>query len=167
MKNSRLRSILLVTDDESELSDVKNAFIEDGYHVETLHGVQQTFQTFTGHYADLIIVETQTIALSDVGLYAKLRSLCDGSWLIFANNIHEALQVMLYEEGIDDIVLKPMSPLVLLARIRARLRRSFTQSRVMSFSDGLEIRIGNRQVFYQGKRCRSLLVNSRFLLIWQ
>jgi two-component system phosphate regulon response regulator PhoB len=68
------------------------------------------------------------------------------------------------EMGADDYVTKPFSPRVLVARIKAVLRKSnvHTKEGVLKFND-LHIHIGPREVYWKGQRIQ--LTNTEYKIL--
>ena len=59
-------------------------------------------------------------------LYQKFRAVSVAPILLFLPAYHEAEILQAYEAGVDDVVVKPISPAIFLAKIRAWIRRSWT-----------------------------------------
>ena len=76
---------------------------------------------------DLIIIDVNASHQERISLCKKFRALSSSPILLFlpANNEAEILEA--YGEGVDECVIKPISPAIFLAKIAAWSRRSWTE----------------------------------------
>lgn len=102
--------------------------------------------------ADLIIIESRSFSLEELSIYSKLRTKYHGLLAILCEKMEDMLQVMLYEQGIDTLLIKPINPLLMLARIRALFRRHGKRGTAASLTfHGLEINGNTRHASYNGE----------------
>jgi len=116
--------ILLVEDDVPLASLLSEYLTGQGYSVEALHrGADVKKRVVAGH-PDLIILD---LMLPDIGGLELCRTLREG-WrgpILMLTAMKDDVDVVAgLELGADDYIGKPVAPRVLLARIRALLRRS-------------------------------------------
>ena len=116
--------ILLVEDDVPLAALLSEYLTGQGYTVEVLHrGIDVKKRVVAGH-PDLVILD---LMLPDIGGLELCRSLREG-WrgpILMLTAMKEDVDVVTgLELGADDYIGKPVAPRVLLARIRALLRRS-------------------------------------------
>lgn len=159
------RSVIYITDDESTSTPLVNALIKERFIVDLHPGNQKYLEKLSTREKDLFIIESANFALDDLSSYARLRAIYSGLLLVLTEDMDEMLQVLLYEQGIDEILLKPVTPLLVLARIRALLRRN--DNKVLAANlvfDGLEINGGLRRVSYLGEEIP--LTSREFDLLW-
>jgi two-component system response regulator RstA len=101
--------------------------------------------------ADLILIESSKFSLEELSKFRLVRRKFKGVLVILAENIDEMLQVMLYEQGIDALLIKPVNPLLMLAQIRAIFRCNGNQRKAANlFFNGLEINGRERYASYHG-----------------
>jgi DNA-binding response OmpR family regulator len=72
----------------------------------------------------LIILDLQLPPLKILDICHKLRGTCENPILLFLPSYDENLILEYYDAGIDDCVVKPISPVVFYAKVRAWLRHS-------------------------------------------
>ncbi len=165
MDTMQNRLILFLTDNENASSLLADAMIQEEFTV-SLHPKN-------GHYldscltdkTDMLIIESSRFSLEELSEYGRLRSTYLGLLVVLINDIDEMLQVMLYEQGIDELLVKPVSPLLALARIRALFRRNEKRRHPSSLNfKGLEINGGERRLTYRGKEIS--LSSREFDLLW-
>jgi len=131
------RSRILVIDDEPRiLNFVGRGLRAQGYTVDTVADAPSGLRTATDADYDLVILDLLMPGLDGVSL---LRSLIDRKpaqpVIVLSAIADPASKVECLELGAEDYLAKPFSLDELLARIRARLRRS-TESRLTSLTVG-------------------------------
>ena len=89
--------------------------------------VQRAMERAVEDIPDLIIIDVNASHKDRIALCNKLRALSTSPILLFlpANNEAEILEA--YDAGVDECVIKPISPPIFLAKIAAWLRRSWTE----------------------------------------
>lgn len=119
-------SILVVEDEEDILELVRYTLTKDGYRVETAESGERALKALTSKRPDLIVLDLMLPELDGLEVCRTLKS---------DPRTHHIPVVMLtakgeesdivagLELGADDYITKPFSPRVLVARIRAVLRR--------------------------------------------
>jgi DNA-binding response OmpR family regulator len=119
-----LKRLLLVDDDESLLEVLGFALEDAGYEVLKAADGNAAFTSASALSPDLIISDVNMPGLDGFALCKKLREAGNELPLILLtsrdNDIDEALGL---ELGADDYIHKPFSNRILLARIKALLRR--------------------------------------------
>lgn len=76
---------------------------------------------------DLIIIDVNASHEERLALCKKFRSLSSSPILLFLPSNNEAEILEAYEAGVDECVVKPISPAIFLAKIAAWSRRSWTE----------------------------------------
>lgn len=159
------RSIRFLTQNEHSFSELIEALAHEGFSV-TLHkksekGVDDRNLIET----DMCIVDSGQFCLKELSVYARIREHYSGPLVVLSNEMDDLMQVMLFEQGIDELIFLPVNPLLLLARIRALFRRDSAKNMPKSLMfNELEINGGVRRVSYKGRR---LSLSSReFDLLW-
>lgn len=116
--------ILLVDDDQSVLDVLAMAFEDEGYDVATACDGQQALVSIANNRPDVMLSDVNMPKLDGFSVCRRLREAGDELPLILLtsrdNDIDEALGL---ELGADDYVAKPFSTRVLVARVKALLRR--------------------------------------------
>jgi DNA-binding response OmpR family regulator len=104
---------------------------------------------------DVIIVEVSAPSQFDaIGLCRRLRAEAANPILLLHSDSDESLCLKAYEAGVDECIHKPLSPLLLLAKVQSWLRRSWAVP-----TDALEdIHVGALQL---NRRARQLTVQGR------
>ena len=106
---------------------------------------------------DLVLVDSSLPDIGTLDLVGKIREYSDIPLIILSDVVTDMDGARYLEAGADDYVTKPLSPIYLLARIRALLRRTqgIGFKRDHSISAGkLNINTGTQEVFLSGKRVK-------------
>lgn len=122
-KENAIPSILMVDDDVAFTELVKEYLQDSGFNVTTLHDGQQAIDYVTGKAPDLIILDVMMPNIDGLTACKEIRKEYVGPILMLTALSDEIEEVVGLEVGADDYVGKPLRPRMLLARIRALLRR--------------------------------------------
>ena len=161
--------ILVVDDEEDLLELVRYNLSKEGYQVSCVVSGEAAIQEALAYLPDLILLDLMLPTVDGLGvckvLKANPRTQHIPIMMVTAKT-EEADVVSGLELGADDYITKPFSPRVLLARIRAVLRRKLTQS----FDDPTAIKIhelvinpGRHEVLLRGKPLELTFTEFRLL----
>lgn len=81
---------------------------------------------WTNEIPDLMVIDVDAPHASRMELYKRFRAVSVAPILIFLPVYHETEILEAYEAGVDEVVIKPISPAIFLAKIMAWKRRSWT-----------------------------------------
>ncbi|HJR80260.1 MAG TPA: response regulator transcription factor [Anaerolineales bacterium] len=122
---------------------------------------EKAIDRWSTEISDLIVIDIDVTRHNPWHLCRKFREVSVAPILLFLPAYHEAQIIEAYEAGVDEVVIKPISPPVFLAKVAAWLRRSWTvpvdglnlvkagkhrldpARRCMIHPDGVEIRLTN------------------------
>jgi two-component system OmpR family response regulator len=143
---------LLVVDDERRLaSALKHGLSQEGYVVDVAHdGGAALDAAMVGSY-DVIILDLMLPVLSGYEVVRRLRAA--QVWtpvLMLTAKDGEYDEADALDEGADDYLTKPFSVVVLVARIRALLRRGTTARPTVMRSGSVEVDPGTHRVLRDG-----------------
>jgi DNA-binding response OmpR family regulator len=116
-------SILLVEDDERLASLVCEYLSQHGFTMRRAARGDEALPAFRKHSVDLIILDLMLPGVDGLELCKQLREVFPGPIMMLTAKGSDIDQVVGLELGADDYVIKPVEPRLLLARIRALLRR--------------------------------------------
>lgn len=118
---------ILVVDDEEDVVEVVSHFLEEeGYTVTQAYDGEEALEKVT-HEVDLILLDIMMPRMNGYEVCERLRSRVETETIpiIFLSaKIEEEDQVKGLMMGGDDYLTKPVSPQVILAHVKAVLRRS-------------------------------------------
>jgi two-component system response regulator MprA len=161
--SSEVLKILLVEDDPAIIQLVALGLKIEKFEVITASNGQEGFRLFSETKPDLIVVDWMLPGMDGLTLCRKIRELNDDLPIIMIT-AKDAVQdrVEGLDTGADDYLVKPFHLDELLARVRARLRRRQSNSRLLIFSD-LVFDVETREVF-RGKKLINLTATEQKIL---
>lgn len=119
--------ILVVDDEEDILELVRYNLVKDGYRVTCVSSGEQAIQKLREETPNVILLDLMLPGMDGLDVCKKLRTnpATAGIPIIMITAKGEDADIVTgLELGADDYLTKPFSPRVLLARIRAILRRN-------------------------------------------
>ena len=123
--------ILVVDDEEDLLELVRYNLSKEGYQVRCVATGEAAIQEAKSYLPDVILLDLMLPAVDGLVVCKTLKSHSQTQHIpivMLTAKTEEADVVSGLELGADDYITKPFSPRVLLARIRAVLRRKVAQS---------------------------------------
>ena len=106
---------------------------------------------------DLVLVASSPPDINTLELIDKIRQFSDVPLLTFTQGESDIDRAMALEAGADDYIPKPFSPIELIARVKALLRRTrgLGFKREQAFSAGnLTINFSTREVSFSGRQVK-------------
>ena len=150
--------ILAVDDDEQVLHLVRRTLETEGYRVITADSGETAVAAFEQQLPDLVVLDIMMPGIDGYAVCKHIRTLSLVPIIMLTAMGSDEEKVRGLDAGADDYVTKPFSVEVLLARVRAVLRRSqatFPTPSCDAFrSDGLEIDFARRRVTMAGNEIR-------------
>lgn len=81
---------------------------------------------WTTEIPDLVVIDVDIPHADRMELYKKFRAVSVAPILLFLPAYHETEILQAYAAGVDEVVIKPISPAIFLAKIIVWMRRSWT-----------------------------------------
>ena len=145
---------VLVVDDERKIRDTVRAFLEhDRYAVLSTGSGQDALDIVQRLHPDLVILDLMLPDLPGEEVARALRTVSAVPIIMLTAKADEANRVAGLRLGADDYVVKPFSPLELVARVDAVLRRTRTggaEGRLSFDHGGLVIDPAGREAILGG-----------------
>ncbi|MFC4111667.1 response regulator transcription factor [Nonomuraea zeae] len=140
---------VLLVEDEERLADlVKGGLASEGFAVDVAHDGRDGLWMATENTYDVIVLDVMLPRMNGYAVCSKLREA--GDWtpimmLTAKDGIYDEAEAL--DNGADDYLAKPFSYVVLLARLRALVRRGGHERPV-------SITVGDLVIDPAGLRCR-------------
>jgi DNA-binding response OmpR family regulator len=149
-----MQTILVVDDDES-LRETVGILLEKENFIPVFAGDGRTgFEKAVTLKPQLIIVDLRLPGISGAELCKQLRADRIHTPIVVLSAVGEEIdKVLLLEMGADDYVVKPFGTRELLARIRAVLRRTSVETKVLRFAD-VEVDVDRRCTTRRGNEVK-------------
>lgn len=128
MRNAQMKKIkvLLVSDDPESAGFWAYAPGQKGFEVVLAGSAEEALDRWRGETFDLIMIDVYTPQLDGIELCRQFRAEAVNPILLLTPDGAEAHLLEAYGAGVDECVVKPISPRLLLAKVRDWLRRSWT-----------------------------------------
>ena len=158
---------VMLVEDDARLAELVTEYLS-GYEfaVELVTRGDVALDRFKELTPDVVILDLMLPGLDGMVVCRQIRDQSDVPILILTAREDSYDEVSGLEQGADDFVNKPVQPRVLLARLRALLRRtqakSGVDSRVLQFG-ALRIVTSDRGVVWRGQPC--VLSNTEYKLL--
>lgn len=88
--------------------------------------IERAVDRWSTEMPDLVVIDLNLEHEARMELYEKFRAVSVAPILLFLPAYHETEILEAYHAGVDDVVVKPVSPAIFLAKIFAWMRRSWT-----------------------------------------
>lgn len=146
-----MKHTILVVEDEQAIRDMMVLMLEQhDYQVKQADSYQQALAQLTEPYPELILLDWMLPGGSGVQLAKAIKKQThtkDIPIIMLTARAEEHDKLQGFEVGVDDYVTKPFSPVELIARIKAVLRRALPTSDQQSISyHGLTLDPSSHQV---------------------
>lgn len=146
---------ILVVDDEERIRDLIKKYAKfEGYDVTEAKNGMEAVSICQKQAFDIIIMDIMMPDLDGFSACKKIRENCNTPVIMLSARSEEYDKIHGFELGIDDYVVKPFSPKVLMLRINAIIKRSKSAQsdhEKLSF-EGLTIDFTGRIVYVNSKR---------------
>ncbi len=140
--------MLLVDDEERMVAALRRGLVAEGFAVDTAAtGTDGLRQARSGDF-DVVVLDVMLPGLSGYEVVRRLRA--DGNWvpvLMLSAKDGEHDQADALDDGADDWLTKPFSFVVLLAHLRALLRRGRPPRPSVLVAGDLRLDPASREVF--------------------
>ncbi|GAB4473680.1 MAG: response regulator transcription factor [Anaerolineales bacterium] len=122
---------ILIIEDELELVKVLRSYLEQsGFQVIDAQRGDKGLAMWEQHKPDLVILDLNLPGMDGLDVARQIRQKGDTPILMLTARVEETDQIVGLEVGADDYVTKPFSPKVVVARVRALLRRTSSERMV-------------------------------------
>jgi len=164
------QKILLVEDDERLAALVQEYMTQQGLDVQVEHNGVVAVDRIMRESFDLLILDIMLPGMDGLEICRQVRSTYHGPIMMLTAKDEDIDQVVGLELGADDYVTKPVQPRVLLARIRALLRRQQIGAAQSDGDDGkivygdLRVNANSQEVWLGDSEIE--VTTNEFKLLW-
>ncbi|WP_124054135.1 MtrAB system response regulator MtrA [Arcanobacterium ihumii] len=127
---------ILVVDDDPGISEMVAILLEsEGYDVTVCANGLNVLPLFRAERPELVLLDVMLPGLDGVSVCRQLREESDVPIIMMSAKTDSVDVIAGLEAGADDYVTKPFDNSILLARVKARLRRQEPESEVIHVAD--------------------------------
>jgi two-component system response regulator CpxR len=151
---------LLLADDDIELCQLLGEFLtQEGFEIDLTHDGESAIEKALNNEYDLMVLDVMMPKMNGFDVLRELRPQSQLPVLMLTARVEDVDNIIGLELGADDYLAKPCSPRVLVAHIRAILRRKAmhenekhleSQDTTLKVGD-LEMQLGARSVSCKDK----------------
>ncbi|MCI6575011.1 MAG: MtrAB system response regulator MtrA [Actinomycetaceae bacterium] len=143
---------ILVVDDDPGISEMVAILLEsEGYDAMTVANGLQVLPLFHAERPDLVLLDVMLPGMDGVSVCRQLRSESDVPIIMMSAKTDSVDVIAGLEAGADDYVTKPFENSVLIARVKARLRRQESEPEQLRIGD-LTIDLAAHEVVREGQK---------------
>lgn len=114
--------ILIVEDDKCTNEVLCNFLKREGYEVESALDGEEAIQKFNKSIS-LVVLDIMLPKKDGVEVLKYIRSISDVPVIVLTAVVDELMQLQVFDNAADEYVTKPFSPMVMVKRINALLKR--------------------------------------------
>ena len=158
---------VMLVEDDLRLAQLVTEYLNSyEFTVDLVTRGDQALDSFKALSPDIVVLDLMLPGLDGMVVCRQIRDVSDTPILILTAREDSYDEVSGLEQGADDFVNKPVQPRVLLARLRALLRRAQgkgePEGQSMVFGQ-LSIAVSDRRVTWRGQPC--VLSNTEYKLL--
>jgi two-component system, OmpR family, response regulator ChvI len=128
-------TIALVDDDRNILTSLSVALQSEGFLTRLYSDGEAALKALSDNPPDLAVLDIKMPRMDGMELLRRLRERCDFPVIFLTSKDEELDEALGLAMGADDYIAKPFSQRLLIARIRAVLRRAEMRSRPLDEED--------------------------------
>ncbi len=150
--------ILIVDDDKDIVNLIGDILTDEGYIVEKVYSGTAALNAIKNTYYDLIILDVMLPGMDGLEICRRIRDFIKVPIVFLTAKNKNIDKVLGYETGGDDYITKPFDDNVLLAKVKAHLRREKRNEENKEESNsiirykGIEINKNSYEAFVQGEK---------------
>lgn len=159
---------ILIVEDERAIAEVEKAYLErDGYEAVVVSDGLKALELFRKEQFDLILLDLMLPGIHGSEVCREVRRVSDVPILMVTARSGEEDVIAGLDAGADDYIIKPFSPRVLMARIRANLRKNEGSqagaNQIIRVGKSLEINMNTRAVIKDGSEV--MMTRNEYLIL--
>lgn len=143
---------ILIADDEQLMHQLVIDFLKpEGYEILEASDGKEALEIYDKEHPDLILLDVMMPGYDGWTVCREIRRESTVPIMMLTAKGEEIDQLFAYDLGADEYITKPFSPKILVAKIKALLRRSQNEQETHEADDGVAIDRDARQVVLDGK----------------
>ena len=143
---------ILIADDEQLMRQLVIDFLKpEGYEILEASDGKEALDIYDKEHPDLILLDVMMPGYDGWTVCREIRRESTVPIMMLTAKGEEIDQLFAYDLGADEYITKPFSPKILVAKIKALLRRSQNEQETHEADDGVAIDRDARQVIIDGK----------------
>jgi len=150
---------ILIAEDEPDINNLLKLHLShEGYEVTQAFNGKEAWKSFNTKEFDIILLDVMMPIIDGFTLLEMIREESEVPILFLTARSEESDKVLGLGLGADDYVVKPFSPMEVVSRVKAHLRRylKYTnkQRELVHKNGGIEVDVDNYRVLKNGEEIR-------------
>ncbi|MCT4566156.1 MAG: response regulator transcription factor [Maledivibacter sp.] len=150
MEKISTKRILIVEDESRMRRLISDYFKKEGYTIVEAEDGRKALDIFNNVEINLIILDIMMPEYDGWTVCREIRKSSKAPIIMLTARSEESDELFGFELGADEYITKPFSPKILVARVKALLRRSYMENEKISYN-GLEIDTNGHRVIIEEK----------------
>lgn len=157
-----MNKTILMVDDEERMRFLIEAYLKsEGLNVILAGNGQEALEKFKKNHVDLVVLDIMMPIMDGWTACKELRKISDVPIIMLTARAEDEEQLLGFQLGTDSYVTKPVSPKVLVAKIKALLKRSYpdkeSQDKQNNYNglyinrEGHEVKVDDENVYLSPK----------------
>ena len=143
---------ILIADDEQLMRQLVVDFLQpEGYELIEAADGKEALELYQKEHPDMVLLDVMMPGYDGWTVCREIRRESAVPIMMLTAKGEEIDQLFAYDLGVDEYITKPFSPKILVAKIKALLRRVQKEQEVQKIEDGVSIDQEARQVVLDGK----------------
>ena len=148
MVNNAKKSIVLIVDDSRINIDVLNGILQKHYDVKfALDGEKALEIASKEPHPDIILLDVMMPGMNGYEVCVKLKQKSNTSQIpvIFVTSLNEMREELMgFEVGGEDYITKPVTPEIVLARVKTHIELKEVRDKLVEYSQRMEKMLDNK-----------------------
>ena len=149
-----MTTILIIEDDEQLSQLISEYLSSQGFYVKTVADGLAALPAIESLSPDLVLLDLMLPGKDGISICREARFVYDGPIMMLTASSDNVDQILGLEIGADDFVTKPVEPRVLLARIKALLRRDRGHTTLTKSTQAESITVGKLNINISARTVR-------------
>ncbi|MBA5850287.1 response regulator transcription factor [Clostridium sp. cel8] len=122
-----MRKTILIADDEERMRFLMEAYLKkDGFQVISAGNGKEALDKFNKNKVDLVVLDIMMPVMDGWTVCRELRKISNVPIIMLTARSEDEDQLLGFRLGTDSYVTKPVSPKILVARVKALLKRTYS-----------------------------------------
>ncbi|MDZ3953401.1 response regulator transcription factor [Bacillus thuringiensis] len=142
-----MQTNILIVDDEKEIVQVISLYLQnEGFNIYSASNGLEGLELIQKETINLIILDIMMPEMDGLEVCKKIRIFSSIPILMLSAKAEDLDKIMGLMTGADDYMIKPFNPLELIARVKALLRRAYSQNFNNQTLEGNIIKINSLEI---------------------
>lgn len=120
-----MKKTILIIEDETRIRFlIRDYFLKEGFNILEAEDGEEGLDVFASNRIDLVLLDIMMPKLNGFEVLEKIREVSTVPVILLTAKSEEEDKLSGYEGGADDYITKPFSPKVLVAKVKALLKRT-------------------------------------------